>query len=661
MGYFRKFILKIIVCFLVGSVQGQVLDHSWSAIVLDMDDSWYATKEAQNIADNVLLYQKDIGGWHKNTAMHKSLSEEEKLQLTASKSDSNRCTIDNGATFLEMIYLSKVYKKTKKDVYKDAFLNGLDYILEAQYSNGGWPQYYPLRQGYYSHITYNDGAMVHMMNILNDINTGSKNLGIQVDSATLSKTKLAFNKGLSCIIKTQYKQHGTLTGWCAQHDEVTFQPAKARAYELPSLGGVDTAQIVSLLMTIENPSDDVKRSIEAAVIWLEKTKITGLKEERYITTEGLKEKRYVKDPNAKPLWARFMDLEDNTPFFCDRDGIKKASIMDIKQERRAGYAWYNTNPNQVLKQYPTWKKNLKPHPKDSYNVTVAQDGSADYNNIQDAINNSKAFPYDRITIFIKKGIYREKVHVYEWNPKITLIGEDKAETIITYNDYFDSVNLGRNSTFHTSTVLVEGNYTQIKNLTIENSAGAVGQAIALSVGANACVIENCNILGNQDTVYLTGEQNKQWFKNCLITGTTDFIFGNAITLFSDCEIRSKSDSFITAASTARLSKYGFVFKNCTLTANQGVTNVYLGRPWRIYAKTVFMNCDLGKHIREEGWHNWNKPEAETLGFYAEYKNYGEGSPLKNRVKWSHQLTKQEAETYSIQNILGINSETEWLK
>lgn len=639
----------------------QVLDHSWKDVVLKMDDSWYGTTKAQDIAEQVLLYQKDIGGWEKNIQMQTPLSDSEKQKLQASKSDSDRCTIDNGATYLEMVYLSKVYKHTKNEVYKTGFLKGLNYLLEAQYPNGGWPQYFPLRKGYYTHITYNDGGMINVMSILQDINTGSKTLGIPVDEITLEKTQTAFNKGISCILKTQYKQNGILTGWCAQHDENTFLPAKARAYELPSLGGVDTAQIVLLLMNIEHPSDEVKRAIEAAVTWLEKTKITGLKEERYITADGEKEKRYIEDPNAKPLWARFMNLEDNTPFFCDRDGIKKASIMDISQERRVGYAWYNTQPNKVLKIYPKWKASLKPTPKDSYNVTVAQDGSGDYTNIQDAINNSKSFPYDRITIFIKKGTYIEKVHVYEWNPKITLIGEDKDETIISFNDYFKSINLGRNSTFHTSTVLIEGHYTQLKNLTIQNTAGPVGQAIALSINANACLIENCNILGNQDTVYLTGENHKQWFKNCFITGTTDFIFGNATALFTDCEINSKSNSYITAASTEKHSAFGFVFKNCTLTATEEANQVYLGRPWRYYAKTVFINCNLGEHIKAEGWHNWNKKEAETSSFYAEYNNTGVGANTKNRVPWSHQLSKKEAKTYTTKNILGINAETEWLQ
>lgn len=661
MNNLKALLLMLFLSFFTGlNVQAQVLDHSWKDIVRDMDDDWYGTDEAQRIADNVLLYQKDIGGWHKNTPMQNPLSPEEKQKLMASKSDSDRCTIDNGATYLEMIYLSKVYNKTKNEAYKEGFLKGVDYLLEAQYANGGWPQYYPLRKGYYTHITFNDGGMIHVMSILKDLNEGSKKLGIKVDAETLKQTKLAFEKGISCILKTQYKQDGVLTGWCAQHDEDTFQPAKARAYELPSLGGVDTAQIVLLLMSIDHPSNDVIRAVDAAVAWLEKTKITGLKEIRYKTSDGLKEKRYEQDPDAKPVWARFMNLDDNTPFFCDRDGIKKSSIMDISQERRAGYGWYNTEPNTVLKRYPDWKKSLKPNPKDTYNVTVAKDGSGDYTSIQDAINNSKSFPYDRITILVKKGTYIEKIHVYEWNPKITIIGEDRDETIILYNDYFNSINLGRNSTFHTATLLVEGNYTQLKNLTIKNTAGPVGQAIALSINANACVVENCTILGNQDTVYLTGENHKQWFKNCLITGTTDFIFGNATALFTDCEIKSKSDSYITAASTEKGSDFGFVFKNCSLTASKEIHKVYLGRPWRLHAKTAFINCNLGDHIRNEGWHNWNKTEAETSTFYAEYENSGAGASTKNRVHWSHQLSKKDAKTYSTQNILGIKSETEWL-
>jgi pectinesterase len=241
--------------------------------------------------------------------------------------------------------------------------------------------------------------------------------------------------------------------------------------------------------------------------------------------------------------------------------------------------------------------------------------------------------------------------VYSWNTKVSLIGESKENTIISFDDCFKKINFGRNSTFHTSTVLVEGNDFIAKNLTIENSAGEVGQAVALTVNANRALFENCSFLGFQDTLYLTGEGFKQYFKNCYIEGSTDFIFGEATVLFENCKIHSKANSYITAASTPNNIEFGFVFKNCELTANKDVTQVYLGRPWRKYAKTVFINCEMGKHIKPEGWHNWSNVEAEKTTFYAEYMSTGEGANSKNRVVWSYQLKKSKAKKYTHKNIL----------
>jgi pectinesterase len=292
-------------------------------------------------------------------------------------------------------------------------------------------------------------------------------------------------------------------------------------------------------------------------------------------------------------------------------------------------------------------------PKDDTNIIVAQDGTGDFTKIQDAVNAAKAFPDDRITIFVKNGVYYEKVKIYSWNPKITLIGESREKTIITYDDYFNKINIGRNSTFHTYTVLVEGDDFFAKNLTIQNSSGEVGQAVALNVNANRVVFTNCSFLGNQDTLYTSGEGTKNYFKDCYIEGTTDFIFGDATVLFEDCIVKSKKNSYITAASTPENTDFGYVFKNCKLIADESTDAVYLGRPWRIYAKTVFINCEMGKQIKSEGWHNWSKPEAEKTAFYAEYKCSGEGFQPDKRVSWSHQLRKSEERKYTIENILGV--------
>ncbi|HBX65905.1 MAG TPA: pectin esterase, partial [Balneolaceae bacterium] len=205
---------------------------------------------------------------------------------------------------------------------------------------------------------------------------------------------------------------------------------------------------------------------------------------------------------------------------------------------------------------------------------VSQDGSGDYTSIQAAIDGAKSYPYERITIYVRDGVYKEKVKVHAWNTKLSIIGESKENTIITFSDYFDSVDRGRNSTFHTYTFLVDANDFHAENLTIENSAGEVGQAVALHVEGDRVSFENCNLLGNQDTVYLAGEGNRNYFRNCYIEGTTDFIFGGATAYFEDSEIYSKSNSYITAASTPENQEYGFVFQNCSLTAAEGIDEVY---------------------------------------------------------------------------------------
>lgn len=656
----------ILVFITISSVNSQILDTSWRDISNKEYSTWFTSAEALRIAENVLLYQRDIGGWPKNIQMHLLISEDKKQELIALKSISKGCTTDNGATTQELFFLSNMYRKTKDERYKNSFLKGLQYLLAAQYDNGGWPQFYPLKKGYYTHITYNDDAMVNILNLLKEVKNETDYYSIKPAKEQLEKVSLAFEKGIDCILKTQYKQKGVLTAWCAQHDTKTLQPVKARTYELPSLSGAESAQIVSLLMSIKNPSEEIIKAVHNAVAWFEKTKIEGLREDRFYNKKGeIINKKMVPDKNAPAIWARFMDLDDNTPFFCDRDGIKKASITEIGSERRNGYAWYKRDPQKVLDAYPKWKdvyevKTLR-KPEEGYHVIVAKDGTGDYISIQEAINNTQSFPYERVTIYIKNGVYKEKVKVHEWNPNISLVGENKEETIITNDDYFTKIGLGRNSTFYTYTLLVEANKVLLKNLTIENSSGEVGQAVALSVFSDQVAVINCKLLGNQDTLYASGK-GKQYYKDCYIEGTTDFIFGSATAFFENCVIHSKKDSYITAASTPKESEFGFVFQGCYLSADQAVDKVYLGRPWRIYAQTIFVNCNMGAHIAPVGWHNWSKKEAEKTTFYGEYENYGKGYQPEARVTWSYQLKKQQAAKYTLKNVLGINktsSKNEW--
>lgn len=290
---------------------------------------------------------------------------------------------------------------------------------------------------------------------------------------------------------------------------------------------------------------------------------------------------------------------------------------------------------------------------------IAQDGSGDFRTIGEAIDATKAFPPERITLYLKKGTYREKVVVPEWNTRLTIIGENAADTIISFDDYFDGIDRGRNSTFFTPTLQVNGDDFVGKNLTIENTAGEVGQAVALAVDANRAVFRNVRLLGHQDTLYVTGEGNRVLFDDCYIEGTTDFIFGAASAVFNDCTIHSLTNSYITAASTPEHERFGFVFLGARLTAAPDVDAVYLGRPWRPHAKTVFIDSLMGAHILPEGWHNWDKPDAEATAFYAEHGSSGPGADPDARVPWSNQLTEDEAALYAVDELLHSKHYPDW--
>lgn len=279
--------------------------------------------------------------------------------------------------------------------------------------------------------------------------------------------------------------------------------------------------------------------------------------------------------------------------------------------------------------------------KHATQMTVAKDGSGDYDSIQAALNNTKSFPDKHITIFIKNGIYNEKIRVFPWNTNLTFEGENRDSVIITFDDYFKKINRGRNSTFHTYTMSVEANDFTAKNLTVINASGNVGQAIALSVSGDRCFFQNCKIIGNQDTLYCTGEHSRQYFLNCQIEGTTDYIFGNATAFFETCLLHSKANSYITAASTTAEREYGFVFDNCKITVAEGVEKVYLGRPWRKYAKTIFLNCKYGNHVTPGGWKAWSNKKKLTTVFYAEFTD----EDTSKRVAWSKQLSKRQAKKY----------------
>ncbi len=289
-----------------------------------------------------------------------------------------------------------------------------------------------------------------------------------------------------------------------------------------------------------------------------------------------------------------------------------------------------------------------------YIFTVAKDGSGDYLFIQDAIDAMRVYPLAPITLFIKNGVYNEKIELPANNTDVTFVGENVDSTIIIFNDYSGK---GKHTTFTSYTAKISGNRFRAENITFANNAGQVGQALALYVDADKAIFKNCKFLGNQDTIFASGENARQLFENCYIEGTTDFIFGPSTAVFNNCTIRAKTNSFITAASTTVNKSYGFVFIDCKIVADSSVTKLYLGRPWRANAKTVFIRCRLPKAIATAGWDNWNNPENEKTAFYAEYKSTGDGAAIAQRAKWTKQLSDKEAKLYSLKNIFSSNKNT----
>jgi PelA/Pel-15E family pectate lyase len=352
-----KSILHLSLLFVISyqlGAQTPAIGRSWKSVATGMPDAWYGSEESVKVAENVLLYQRDSGGWPKNTAFHKPLNEVEKATINDNKG-LNDAILDNDATTTEMKFMARMYNKTKTEAYKTSFLKALNFIFEAQYDNGGWPMFFPLRKGYYTHITYNDNAIVNILVLLRDIYNKKPLYILTSTEDIISRAGTAFNKGIECILKTQIVVKGKPTVWCAQHDEITLLPAKARSYELPSFSGAESVGIINLLMEIPDPSPSIINSVKGAVEWLDTHRVKNTRWESFTNGEGQKDRRIISDSKAGDMWGRFYDLDTELPFVCDRDGIKKKTLEEIGYERRNGYSWYTDAPKEVLDKYPAWK------------------------------------------------------------------------------------------------------------------------------------------------------------------------------------------------------------------------------------------------------------------------------------------------------------------
>jgi len=321
----------------------------------------YKKSQVTRIADNILLFQKNNGGWPKNYDMKAVLSDEQIVALKNSKNAINT-TFDNGATHSQLTYLAEAFTLTQDERYKNAFLKGMEFVLEAQYINGGWPQFYPDTSGYRKYITFNDLAMVGIMNMLQEIvycypqyDFIGENLRMRINQA--------YQIGIECIINCQIVDNGEKTAWCQQHDNIDFSPRGARAYEKASICNQESAEITKLLMAIQNPDRKVINAIENAVKWFRKSEIHGIRvdwiestEETFLYHSSKYDRIVVNDSTAQGIWPRFSELGTHKPIFCSRDGKVYYTMAEIDRDRRTGYGWYTYEPENVLSLYPSWKE-----------------------------------------------------------------------------------------------------------------------------------------------------------------------------------------------------------------------------------------------------------------------------------------------------------------
>lgn len=325
---------------------------------LPKDPAWTASAEARALAENLLLYQLPSGGWPKNTDMARPLSAADKAQLT--KRTDAEATIDNGATTGEIRALATIHVATGEARFRAAAEKGIAYLLTAQYANGGWPQYFPLRSGYYRRITFNDQAMVRTLELLDDVAAARSPYG-WTEPTLRTRAREAVRRGVDCILRCQIVTAGVRTAWGAQHDEVTFAPAAARAFEPVSLASAESVGIVRFLLRDERPAPEVVAAVNAAVAWLRAVRIDGAVWET-VDAPNLPKGRdrvFRRDPAAGPLWARFYEIGTNRPIFIGRDREIHYAVDEIEHERRIGYAWYNDNARSLLeREFPRWQKRV---------------------------------------------------------------------------------------------------------------------------------------------------------------------------------------------------------------------------------------------------------------------------------------------------------------
>ncbi|WP_018930363.1 pectate lyase [Gracilibacillus lacisalsi] len=643
-------------------------------------------------ADNLLTWQMDHGGWTKNWPHIYTRPWDGKESRSEWVNDGVELgTIDNDATISELQYLAEVYQETKDPRYKESIEKGLDFLFKLQYETGGFAQVYPERGNYSDYVTFNDEAMINVLELL-DLVAEQR---YPFDSDLISeeyviKSQESIELGIDYILNAQIEVDGKLTAWCAQHDPYTYEPKEARSYEHPSISGSESVGIVRYLLS-RPQTEEINEAVLAALEWFDEVKLENT---RYVSGDPNNE-YFVEDPNST-AWYRFYEIGTNKPIFSGRDGVIKHDIMEIEAERRDGYSWGGHWATQLLEIMQTTgdytdKVFVQVTGTDSVDVNgrtlvqgdikvlegqtkqmneieshlvVAQDGSGDYETVQAAIDAVPEKNRNPVTIFIKDGMYKEVVTISTNKPFITLLGESKNDTIITYDNYAGRDN-GVGGTLGTSgsaSVYLRADDLRIENLTLENSfdesADVEGkQAVAVYASGDRQYFNDVRFIGNQDTLY--AHSGTQYYGDVYIEGDVDFIFGAASIVIEDSVIHSldrgsdSNNGYVTAASTLISEEYGMLFIDSKFTSDAPAETVYLGRPWPAggnpdaIGSVVIMETKLGAHIKPEGWTSMSGLQPEDARLY-EYKNEGPGAVINDSRR---QLTDEEAADWTVQNVL----------
>ena len=524
---------------LLGSVHAQ---KRYNAL-RETNKDFFKTAQARQVGDQVIDYQRITGGWPKNIDMAKPMTDSERKQVLQDKARRDDSTTDNDATNMQMMYLARLYQATKDNKYRDAFCRGVEYLLSGQYANGGWPQFWPEMRGYQIHITFNDDAMVNTMNMLRDVYLQKAPFeGKLTDKMLRSKAKMAFDKGVECILKCQIMKDGQPTVWCQQHDRDTFEPRPARAFELSSYCSAESASIVELLMQIPHPTEDIKRAIRGAMTWFDTYKLTGLKVVRTGEPRSpFRNTELVKDSQAStPLWARYYDLEHCEPFVCDRDGIPRRHLSEIGTERRNGYSWYNDRPAMLYPLYEKWASKYDAAHKLSLSLNspgANERGIVDMDHIskpkiesfdaivkageriQDAIEQASENPTRPYKILIRNGIYHEKVIIDR--PNIVLVGENRDSVIIEYAETSASQTIKeyKGRPVHMGVIVLQDNANDciISGITVYNNYGSTVEKttthqMAIYGKATRTIVINSNIFADgNDALSLWCQQGGMYY------------------------------------------------------------------------------------------------------------------------------------------------------